>query len=406
MHCFLHGYSRRALIGAIAGVVGLALAGQPSAQQASGKPIRIGQTLALTGPLGQTGVVHKTVGDIFIANLNKSGGLLGRPVEWIVIDDQSKPDVARTLYERLITVDKVDLIMGPYATANILAAIAVAQRYKKLIIHNTMGIPNLATYEWQFNALLISAEPQKTVPALVYDAYASVKPLKSITVVTSKFPSAKFNSDGAREVAKARGMDVKDYMEYDFGTREYGSIAARIKAADADLLWMGALGVDGNLLVEAMGKLDYKPRNALYLYPSPSIANVPGAENGLSQTNLENVRPYLDNPTIAKFAKEFHEKAVAANLPYKEIDSQTGFALQSWEVLTAAIRATKSLDDKTLAEWLKKADIDTSLGKRNFRGKFNTNDHEATHIRQIQNKEFVIVWPKAVATPGKKIVVH
>jgi branched-chain amino acid transport system substrate-binding protein len=211
---------------------------------------------------------------------------------------------------------------------------------------------------------------------------------------------------GAREVAKSRGIEVKDYMEYDFGTREYGTIAARVKAADSDGMWMGALGVDGNLLLEAMGKLDYKPRNQLYLYPAPSIANVPGAEGMISQTNLENVQPYLSNPTIAKFAKEFHEKAKALNLPYQEIDSQSGFALQSWEVLVAAVKATNSIDDAKLAEWLKKADIETSLGKRNFRGKFNTNDHEATHVRQVQNKEFVIVWPRAVATPGKSIIVH
>lgn len=395
-------WTRRAFVAALACIVSLApaLAAEPT-----GKPIVIGQTLALTGPLAQTGQVHKIVGQIFIDNLNKSGGLLGRPVKWLLLDDQSKPDVARTLYERLITVDKVDLIMGPYATANILAAIGVAQRYNKLIIHNTMGIPSLSTYKGAFNALLISSDSRRTIPELVFDAFASVKPLKSITVVTSKFPSAKYNSDGARDVAKKRGMVVKDYMEYDFGTRDYGSIAARVKAADADFLWMGALGVDGNLLIEAMDKLNYRPRNALYLYPAPSIALLPSADGAVSQTNLEDVEPFLSNPKIAAFAKEFHERAKAANLPYQQIDSQSGFALESWEVLTAAIKATKSIDDQKLIAWLKTHDVDTSLGKRNFRGPFNTNDHEATLIRQIQNKKFVIVWPKDKATPGKHLIV-
>jgi len=398
--------SRRVFTGALVGAIAFGFAATAGAQAPSGKPVRIGQTLALTGPLGQTGMVHKIVGEVFIEELNKSGGLLGRPVEWVLLDDQSKPDTARTLYERLITVDKVDLVMGPYATANILASIGVAQRYKKLLIHNTMGIPHLATYEWQFSALLIGAEPDKTLPALIYDAYASVKPLKSITIVTSKFPSAQFSMQGAREVAKSRGIEVKDYMEYDFGTREFGPIAARVKAANADALLMGALGVDGNLLLEAMGKLDYAPRNHLYLYPAPSIANVPGAENALSQTNLENTEPYLSNPVIAKFAKAFTEKAKAANLPYQFVDSQAGFSYHSWEILAAAVNATKSLDDKTLAEWLKANEINGALGKRNFKGKYNTSDKDLTNIRQIQNKEFVTVWPADKATPGKKIIVH
>jgi branched-chain amino acid transport system substrate-binding protein len=397
--------SRRAFTTALVGAVAVALAAPAGAQAPSGKPIRIGQTLAMTGPLGQTGMVHKIVGDIFLEGLNKSGGLLGRPVERILVDDQSKPDQTRTMYERLITVDNVDLIVGPYATAGILAAITVAQRYKKVLVHSTMGIPSLATYEWQFNCLLSGGEPNKSLPGLFFDAYASVKPLKTLTIVTSKFPSAQFTMEGAREVAKTRGVEVKDYMEYDPGNREYGAIAARVKQADADAMWMGALGVDGNLLIEAMSKLDYKPRNALYLFPSPSIALVPGAEGALSQTNLENSEPYLSNPTVAKFAKEFHDRAVQANLPYQFIDSQAGFALEMWEVFTAAVKATNSLDDAKIAAWLKTAEVDTSLGKRNFKGAHNTNSRDATHLRQIQNKEFVTVWPKENAAPGKKIEV-
>ena len=109
----------------------------------SGPPVRIGSTLALTGPLSATATIHKIVGEIYVEQLNRKNGLLGRPVEWVLLDDQSKADQTRTLYERLLTVDKVDLLMGPYATQNILSAMAVAQRYQKILIHHTFGIPNL-----------------------------------------------------------------------------------------------------------------------------------------------------------------------------------------------------------------------------------------------------------------------
>jgi branched-chain amino acid transport system substrate-binding protein len=73
-------------------VLGCALGFVASASaQPTGTPIRIGSTLALTGPLASTGIVHQLVGDIYVADLNRRGGLLGRPVEWIVKDDQSKP---------------------------------------------------------------------------------------------------------------------------------------------------------------------------------------------------------------------------------------------------------------------------------------------------------------------------
>src|SRR2546425_9696915 len=112
----------------------------PAAAGTSGPPVRIGGTLALTGPLGPTSLVHKIAGEISIEQINKRDGLLGRPVEWVLLDDQSKADVTRTLYERLITVDKVDLLVGPYATNAILSALAVAQRYQKMLVHHSFGI--------------------------------------------------------------------------------------------------------------------------------------------------------------------------------------------------------------------------------------------------------------------------
>ena len=79
----------------------------------AGAPVKIGSTLSITGPLSSTALIHKLVGEIYVEELNKKNGLLGRPVEWVVKDDQSKPDMARTLYEQILTVDKADLLMGP-----------------------------------------------------------------------------------------------------------------------------------------------------------------------------------------------------------------------------------------------------------------------------------------------------
>src|SRR5688500_358641 len=63
--------------------------GSPSAQPPSGDPIVIGSTLSLTGAFGATGVIHQIVGEMFVERLNAAGGLLGRPVEWTVLDDES-----------------------------------------------------------------------------------------------------------------------------------------------------------------------------------------------------------------------------------------------------------------------------------------------------------------------------
>src|SRR5881396_3608932 len=135
----------RRLVVAIAIVLTVGLTGT-SAAAPSGPPIRIGGTLALTGPLAATALLHKITAEIYVEELNRGNGLLGRPVEWVLLDDQSKPEVTRSLYEKLITVDKVDLIIGPYATSGILAGMGVAQRYQKLYVHHSFGMPHLAKY--------------------------------------------------------------------------------------------------------------------------------------------------------------------------------------------------------------------------------------------------------------------
>src|SRR2546430_17041455 len=101
----------RALTGVLAAVVLVALA-LGAAAAPSGPPIKIGGTLALTGPLAATALLHKITAEIYVEELNRGQGLLGRPGEWILLDDQSKAEVARSLYEKLITAAKVNLLMG------------------------------------------------------------------------------------------------------------------------------------------------------------------------------------------------------------------------------------------------------------------------------------------------------
>ncbi|MEO8754917.1 MAG: amino acid ABC transporter substrate-binding protein [Casimicrobiaceae bacterium] len=372
-----------------------------AAAQPASPPIRIGSTLALTGPLASTGIVHQLVGDIYVADLNTRGGLLGRRVDWIVKDDQSKPDLARTLYEQLITVDKVDLLMGPYATGAILSAMGVAQRYNKMLIHHTFGIPSLAKYEGQFPMWSLGPDPGNTFPNTVLDMLAATpKPPKTIAIVTSKFPSVHFMSLGAREVAKKRGLSEVLFLEWEFGNRDYGPIAARIKDAKPDFVWVGAIGLEGNQLLEAMKKIDYTPPYHFYMYPAPGpMVQAPEGRNALAGTIFEEHKPFIDNPGAAEFVKAFNIAAAKAGLPYTGVETQAAASFTAWQVLEAAVKATKSLDDKVLIAWLHKNKVDTIQGKLRFDGPSNYGD-DLMRVKQVQNGKWVVVWPKAYAAPG------
>jgi len=394
--------------GVLAGMAGTTVAlGAPAILRAapSGTPVRVGGTLSLTGFLAQTAVIHKISAEMMVEEINKRNGFLGRPVEYVLLDDQSKPEVARSLYEKLITVDKVDLIQCPYATAPILAAMGVAQRYGKVMIQSSMGIPKLQTYDRAFPATPFGPEPNVTYPNVILDAIATFPtPPKTMVVLTSKFPSAQFMALGMKEQAEKRGVKVLLYLEYESGNRDFGAIAARVKEANPDLLWVGSLGLESNLLLEALRKLDYTPKNSFHLYPAPGpLALSPDGDKALCSTFLEPDEPFMSRPGMKHYAEEFKARATKANLPYTIIDAQACGMIAEWQILEQAVNGAGSLDDEKIATWLKKNKVNTIYGTARFDGPYNHGD-AAQLIKQVQNKEWKVVWPKEFAAPGVKLL--
>jgi branched-chain amino acid transport system substrate-binding protein len=393
------------LVAVLAGTLSLALLGSCAATPA-GQPIRIGGTLAVTGPLAATAALHKIAGEVFVEQLNRRDGLLGRPVEWVLLDDQSRPELTRTLYEKLITEDKVDLLVGPYATGAILTAMSVAKRHGKMLVHDSFGIPHLAKYDMQFPTWAIGSEPGRTFPSLLLDALtATGKPPRTIAIVTSTFPSVHFMSLGAREVVKQRGLREVLYLEFEFGHRDFGEIAARVRDANPDLLWVGAIGLEGNLLLDALKKLDYAPRSQFYLYPAPGpLALAPEGQHALSTTTFEEHPPFTASARAADFVKLYRERAARAGLPYRTVELHAAGAYAAWQVLEAAVTATKSLDDRALAQWLRANRVDTIIGRLRFDGPNNYGD-DLSKIRQVQDGRWVVVWPREFAAPGARLIV-
>lgn len=395
---------RRSFSAALGALGATALYGPAALAQPAGTPVRVGGTLALTGALSSVGLVHKLTGDIYIEELNKRGGLLGRPVEWVLKDDQSKPDLTRTLYEQLVNSDKVDLLIGPYGTSAILSAMGVAQRYQKVLVHHTFGVPNMAKYDQQFYAWAMGPEPDKTGPAQVLDALAAAgKMPKTIAVVTSKFPSVHFVSQGAREVAKQRGIKEVLFLEWEFGNRDFGPIAGRIKDANPDLIWGGTLALEANQILDALKKIDYAPRSSFWFAPAPGpMLKAPEANNALSFTIFEDHPPFTNNPVAARFTQTFRERATAANMPTNTVEVQAAASYSAWQILEAGVNGAKSLDSKAIATWLRANQVDTIQGRLRFNGPGNYGD-DLNRIKQVQDGKWVVVWPREWAAPGVKM---
>ncbi len=120
----------------LAGVTATLVAGGmfivSGAQAQNKEPIKIGFSMSLTGPLSANGKQALLGMQIWEEETNAKGGLLGRPVKLIYYDDKSTAAEAPGIYTKLLDVDKVDLILGPYATVPAAAAMTVAVQRKKV----------------------------------------------------------------------------------------------------------------------------------------------------------------------------------------------------------------------------------------------------------------------------------
>lgn len=389
--------NRRSFMGS-----GAALAislGMPASAQ--GATLRVGGTLPLTGPLAGVGAIHKLAAEVFVDNVNARGGILGRKVEFLLLDDQSQPANARTLYERLVTADKADLLMGPYGTSAIIAAMGVAQRFNKLFIQSSLGDPSLAPYALQFPALPIGAEPHLTDTEVLLDAYAGTsRPPTTIAFVTSKFPSALTIAKGGQQVAAKRGLKTVLALEYEFGTKDFGAIASRIKAADPDILWSGAVGMEATQLFDAMSRIEYTPKRQFHLFPAPGpTAGHPAANGSVSLTWFEEHAPFTGNAGAAELIAAYNQRAKAAGMPYPRTEYQAAAEYAAWQILEAAALGAGKIDDAAMAAWLRANVVQTVMGPRSFEGAFNAGK-ASTKLKQVQNKDWVTVWPAEFRPAG------
>ena len=157
-------------------------------------------------------------------------------------------------------------------------------------------------------------------------------------------------------------------------------------------------------LLDAAKKIEYSPPLHFQMYPAPGpTAQSPDARGALAATIFEQHPPFTNNPTAAAFVKVFNERAAKAGLPDNAVEVQAAASYTAWQILEAAVTATGSLDDKAMADWLRKNTVDAIIGKIRFDGPSNYGD-DLMKVKQLQDGKWVVVWPTSYAAPGAKLI--
>jgi branched-chain amino acid transport system substrate-binding protein len=375
----------------------------------SGEPIIVGSTLSLTGAFAPTGAIHKIAGEMFVERLNDAGGLLGRPVEWLVLDDESDAAQVAALYERLITQEEVDLLMGPYATPLILSAMPVAERYGYVLPQHTAVLAPLLSYDCQFPGWSIGPTPNEFIPNQVYDALASLDtPPAKIAFVTNQSGSTDFVTHGradveepnAVDIAEQRGLDVVADILYPPGNTEWASIATQVRDAAPDFIMANGLGVESLGLLQAMEQLNYQPPMMFSLFPAPGPLLGAGAlaEGHLSVSTFEPNEPILAEmgDEVRDLVADFKTRAEAATLPYTVFETQATSSWTAWEILAQGVQAVGAVDDQqAICDALHESGVDSMFhGQLTFDPESNNFWPTTQTLKQVQDGDWVVVWPE------------
>jgi len=352
-----------------AAVIAAALAVTPPAF-AQSEPIKIGFSLALTGPLAPNGKQALLGAKIWEEEINAKGGLLGRKVELINYDDQSNPANVPGIYTKLLDVDKVDIVMGPYGTnLNAPAMPIVIQRRKVFVGFFALDINSEFQYPRYFSMLPTGPKLRDAFTEGFFQVAATQNPKpQTVALVSEDAEFARNACDGARNNAKT--YDVKIIYDKTFppGTTDFSPVIRALQATNADLVVFCSYPLSSVGLVQSANELGLKPKlmggAMVGLQATVFKDKLKSKLNGFVNYETWVPSPKLMAPAKAFFEK-YQERAKGAGV------DPLGYYLGGWgyadfQLIGEAIEGAKSINDDKLAEYLRTHEFKTIMGDITF----------------------------------------
>ena len=376
---------RGPVAGAILAVVaGTLLAASASAQ--TGEPIKIGFSMALTGGLAPNGKSALLAQKIWEEDVNAKGGLLGRPVKLVYYDDKSSPAEVPAIYTKLLDIDKVELVIGPYATAQIAPAMPIVMQKKKTFI-GLLGLAVNTEFNYPNYFAMIPSGPDAK-PAFTkgfFDiAMAQGAKPQTVAIVAADQEFSRNAADGARENSKAANLRVVYDRTYPPSTADFAPIVRAIQASNPDLVVVCSYPPDSVGIVRSVNEIGFKPKaigGAMVGLQATAIKTQLGPLlNGWTNYDFWLPVPKMEFAGVADLIKRYQAKAAAEGV------DPLGYYMAPWgyaqlQVLQQAVEGTKSLDDAKLGDYIRANTFKTVLGDVKF-GKGG--EWSAPRVLQVQ----------------------
>jgi branched-chain amino acid transport system substrate-binding protein len=330
------------------------------------EPIKIGFSMALTGPLAANGKQALLGMKIWEEETNAKGGLLGRPVKLINYDDQSNPSTIPGIYTKLLDVDKVDLVLGGYATnMNAPAMPVIIAKKKTYISLFALDVNHEFKYPKYFSVLPTGPQTKPSFTEGVFQIAQQQNPKPSTLALVVEDAEFSNNAcDGARENAKKFNMKIVYDKKYPPSTTDYTPIVRAVQAANPEVVIVCSYPLGSVGIVQAVNELNYKPK----IIGGAMVglqATVFKSKLGPKLNGIINYETWVPSDKMMAPAAEFFKK-YQARAGAEGVDP-LGYYLGGWgyayiSVLGDAVKGANSIDDDKIAAYLRKTTFKTIMG--------------------------------------------
>ena len=360
------------------------------------EPVRIGYSIAKTGLFAQAAPSQITAYELWANQVNAAGGLdvAGdrRPVELVWFDDESDPAKSAQIYEKLISDEKVDLLLAPWGTPHHLNVAGVVERHGFPMVGNTAA--SVAVREVQPGNIWFStsAIPDRIGPELA--ALAKQSGVKSVAIIANVLPFAQENLQFLVPALEAEGIEIALNESYPPDISDMTGLLSQIKSAGVDGIIALSYPADSFLYMGQAREVGIDV-SFEFLLVGPTISAFSQAFGDFAD-GIVTIGHWSPHQSKWSRAKPFFDAYVAAyemNPDYLD----TALAYMSCEILEQAV-ATAGLDRDKLRTAIASSTFDTINGEVSFEGVENA--VTPTAFLQLQGGDMHLIWPEGIATAG------
>lgn len=361
----------------------------------SSDTIKIGVITALTGSEAEFGKAHKRGYDLALEEINKAGGINGKKVDLVIVDDKSKPEEAAKDVDLLVNQEKVQLILGSYSSGSTLAVVKKINSYKMPLIIPTATAKNVMETGTKY-AFRINATSDDYATAIV-DFLKDKPDAKTMAIV---YEDGNFGTSAAKAMkAAVKGTNIKvvDEEQYSVKSVDYKPLLNRVKSKAPDVIYFASYSLDATALMKQSHEIDLNAKYFTAAGTGFSVATFP--KNTGMEANYTLAAGQWDASAAWKGSKEFDQKIFNKYGVHPAYHDMQAYA--ALYVAKAAIEKAGAYDKEKIRNALATLQVDTAFGPIKFDDKGQ--NHHPVIITQVQNGKFVTVYPKNAATGEPKL---